>query len=439
MRIAYFSPFSPDRSGISDFSEELVFELKKWCEVDLYTCKPIENRQICREFRTFDIEQIEDESLRNSYDHLVYQMGNNKRFHGKILEKFMKYPGILEIHDFSLHHLLAESTYAEQNYDEYVRIMEYCHGEEGRKTANRFLKGDICAPWENQSSRFTVNKHLIDKAEAVIVHSDMAKQMSKGINVAKNVITIPLHTTDLMENYSDYCSQCKSKLGWDDDTVVFGSFGYATKAKRIESILEALGKIKKEGKFKFKYCIVGQVEGLPINQLIKKYDLKNEVVITGYTELDEFKLYMGACDICFNLRYPTQGESSASLHRMLGMGKTTFVTNIGTFQEYPDDVVIKIPYDRTEVDELVSQIQMLLLHNNELQMRRQKAYLYAKDNCDLKSNAKKYFDFLVDISKGQYQDDAIDELLDQMQKLGELDEKKVLQRLKELTDIQISE
>ena len=57
---------------------------------------------------------------------------------------------------------------------------------------------------------------------------------------------------------------------------------------------------------------------MPVDQLKKQYDLEKEILVTGYTTIDQFKLYMGACDICFNLRYPTQGESSASLHRMLG-------------------------------------------------------------------------------------------------------------------------
>ena len=46
MVIAYFSPFSPDRSGISDFSEELVLELSNFCQVDLYSNKSIENKEI---------------------------------------------------------------------------------------------------------------------------------------------------------------------------------------------------------------------------------------------------------------------------------------------------------------------------------------------------------------------------------------------------------
>ena len=37
MKIAYFSPMNPERSGISDFSEELVAELFKQCEIEIFT------------------------------------------------------------------------------------------------------------------------------------------------------------------------------------------------------------------------------------------------------------------------------------------------------------------------------------------------------------------------------------------------------------------
>ena len=36
MKIAYFSPFNPLKSGISDFSEELVMKLKDELFVDIF-------------------------------------------------------------------------------------------------------------------------------------------------------------------------------------------------------------------------------------------------------------------------------------------------------------------------------------------------------------------------------------------------------------------
>lgn len=418
MRVAYFSPFSPDKSGISDFSEELVMELAQWCEVDLFASKQIENPYLNEKFHVYDVEDIENDDLRTSYDHLIYQVGNNRNYHKKVVEKLLKYPGILELHDLSLHHFLAEDTYALHNYEEYVKIMKYCHGAEGELVAKRFLKGEICAPWENQSSRFTVNKHLIDAATAVIVHSDMAKQMVKGINVEKDVINIPLHTTEIIENYDAYRVQCKQELGWKDETIVFGSFGFATKAKRIEAILEALGRLSQEVEVDFKYCIVGQIDNVPVKRLVKEYNLTDKVIVTGYTRLNEFKQYMGACDICFNLRYPTQGESSASLHRMLGMGKAILLTDIGTFQEYPDDVAIKISHGKTEVQEIVEHVKELLENHDMLENIRKNAYCYAVQNCNIQRNAKRYYNFFEDITNHSYKDEYVEVLLDQMQRMG---------------------
>ena len=67
----------------------------------------------------------------------------------------------------------------QKDFDGYLRIMKYCHGREGERTAKRFLKGEIRAPWEDQSAKYTVNKHLIDQAQAVIVHSDMSKESGR--------------------------------------------------------------------------------------------------------------------------------------------------------------------------------------------------------------------------------------------------------------------
>ena len=429
MKVAYFSPFSPDKSGISDFSEELVQELAKLCEVDLFANKPITNEKIKENFQIYDVDDINDVELRNSYDHLIYQVGNNRTFHKDVVETFMKYPGILELHDLSLHHYLAEDTFVQKKYDKYIEIMKYCHGKEGEAAARRFLNGEIRAPWENQSNRFTVNKHLIDKAVAIIVHSDMARQFVKGIKPEAKVIHIPLHTTELFKDYNLHRKQCKRDLNLEGK-IVLGSFGYATSAKRIEPIIKALAEIKKQNICSFKYCIVGQVEHVPVDELKIQYDLEEEIIVTGFTELETFKKYMGACDICFNLRYPTQGESSASLHRMLGMGKVILVTDIGTFQEYPENVVFKVSHGNQEVKEIVDCLQTALSDLTSLEERRKAAYHYALQNCSLSINAQKYVKFFGDIQKGCYQEEYIEHLLDVMQSIDLLDEAYITGHLK---------
>ena len=251
MYVAYFSPLNPVKSGISDFSEELILELKKHMKIDLFTdgFKP-SNEDIIRNFDIYSIEDIENAKIRNSYDHLIFHVGNNLQFHEKIVEKFLKYKGILELHDFSLHNFIERATLGRNDINGYKALMQYCHGSQGAKKADDYFCNKIDAPWE-YPLEFPMNKHLIDNASAIIVHSDIVKQMIKGIKPNAQVINITLPTIDIIDNYDQYKELCRNKLNIDKDTLVFGSFGFATRAKRIAQILKALGRFKKRNNAKF--------------------------------------------------------------------------------------------------------------------------------------------------------------------------------------------
>lgn len=430
MKIAYFSPLSPDASGIADFAEELLPELRKHMEVDLFCRILPEKETITNNFKIYKLDDIENRELRESYDHLVYQAGNNVRFHGELLEKFKKYPGILEIHDFAMHHYLAESTFVKGDYQGYVETMAYCHSKRGEMTARKYLAGEARAPWENDALRYSVNKYLVDKATAVITHSDMAKQMIKAVSPDKKIINIPLHTPDIVENPEEYRKECRKLLGIKENLLVLGSFGYATRAKRIMEIIEALAMYKEQGGLPFHYYIVGQVEDLDIGKKVRQLGIQSQVTVTGFTDLEKFKQYMGACDICFNLRYPTQGESSASLHRILGMGKPVIVSRIGSFEEYPDEIVRKICHSHNEVNEILDAVRDMAKDREELKKRGEAAISFAGENCDLKKNGLKYAGFFKALKENTFEDTQIDRLVDALFERG-MTSKKDIARLME--------
>ena len=77
MRIAFFSPLPPARSGIADYSAALLEPLKRIAEVEVFESPPAEER-----LKEFDV--------------LLYQMGNNA-YHSSIYEYALKHPGVLEI------------------------------------------------------------------------------------------------------------------------------------------------------------------------------------------------------------------------------------------------------------------------------------------------------------------------------------------------------
>lgn len=84
--------------------------------------------------------------------------------------------------------------------------------------------------------------------------------------------------------------------------------------------------------------------------------------------------------MCVNLRYPTQGENSASLLKILGHGKPVIATDIGSFSEFPDEVVYKIGYVESEVDEIIKTILKILDENKEVKERHIINYIQ-QNNC----------------------------------------------------------
>ena len=398
MKIAFFTPLNPLKSGISDFCEELLPYLKEEMEVDLFIeeYKPT-NIEIKNSFKIRRISEFENEAVRKEYDQVIYQIGNNETCHESIYNMALKYPGIIELHDISLHHMLAATTIARGDVEKYKSIMEYCHGIGAVQEVDKFLRSEILPPWENNSLIFTVNKELIDSAKGVIVHSDYAKQMVKGVRSDVPIEVIYLHADEIDTNYIDSKMMAREQLGLLQEELIFATFGFITKPKRILETLEVLKVIKEKG-YKFKFYIVGKVaDQLNVTEVIKQNNLEDEVVVTGFVTLEKMKQLMKASDICFCLRYPTQGESSAIVHRLLGMGKIMFVTNVGTFSEYPDDVAIKINIEH-ETEEMIEKILYFLQNKDEARAYEAKALEFAIQYCTLSANAKMYKAFIENLS-----------------------------------------
>lgn len=410
MKIAYCSPFSPVKSGVSDFSEELVQELKKYVDIDLLYDTPIKNGKVASQFNFYHIDNLENDDFASKYDLIVYQMGNNYDVHKCIGDMFMKRPGVLEVHDLSLHHYIASELVVTGKVDEYVDVVRYCHGEYGVNIVREFLGGFAPTPWENHALDLTVNKHFVDKATAVIVHSDMAKQMIKAIRPDVPIINIPLHVCDLIPNTEEVKRNAKKALGIDEDCYLFGSFGFATKTKRIYQALKALSQYKEH---KFKYVVVGQEINLDTKAEAKKLGIEDKVIVTGYTSLEEYKLYMQACDVCINLRYPTNGESSANLQRILGMGIPSVITDIGTFSEYPDNCAVKVSYGENEISDILNALRLLTSSKEDYEKYKGNAIRFITENASIENNCKRYCDFFESVKKGTFvEEDSIDRILD---------------------------
>ena len=95
-----------------------------------------------------------------------------------------------------------------------------------------------------------------------------------------------------------------------------------------------------------------------------------------------------------NLRYPSAGETSGTLIRLLGLGKAVVVSNTGAFAEIPDDCCAKIDLDATE-EELLFAVLRALATDPELRRRMgENARRHIATHHSLEGSARAYADFV---------------------------------------------
>lgn len=417
MHIGYCSPFSPCKTGIADFSEELLAELKKYVQVTLFSeARPVSKSM--QQFPWHPLSDLDKSGIRQQLDLIVYQVGNNAEFHSNIADMLLKYPGVMELHDVGLHHLMAARTIAAGDQAGYLNMVRYCHGEAGLQAVQPFLRGVAAAPWETMGMAMAMNRLLVDHATAIIVHSDLARQMLLAQRISVPIITIPLHSEIFEGDLQAEQASCREQLHLPKDRLIMGSFGMATADKRIPQILRALKHFKEHDNPDFLYCIVGQAAGLQLDALVQELGLQDQVYHTGFVTLADFNRYIKACDFCLNLRYPTRGESSASLHRMLGYGKPLVASAVGTFVEYPDDIVRKVRTDEHEVDDIIQAMKEMSSDKKQLLTLGEKARRYARKHFSLATNARMYASFFEQVCQHTWQPDWTDHLVDVLLELG---------------------
>jgi glycosyltransferase involved in cell wall biosynthesis len=191
-----------------------------------------------------------------------------------------------------------------------------------------------------------------------------------------------------------------------EDIVVISAFGHIHETKRIVPIIKAFNLVKH--KFdNVRLYLVGKPSPSiadEIKNIIVSHKLDQFVYITGFTELPVFEEYIDASDICMNLRYPYNGETSASLMRILGKGKCAVINDIGSFSEVPDDCCVKLKSaenmsEEQEVEEIYNNLYKLISHPEIISHIGKNAINYAKFNLNIEKIKVQYRDFLNDQDK----------------------------------------
>ncbi|MGD0772422.1 MAG: methyltransferase domain-containing protein [Candidatus Solibacter sp.] len=373
MRVAFFSPLPPARSGIADYSEALIHSLKPLVEMEVFSGPG----------QAYDPAR---------FDIALYHVGNNPH-HTFVYETALRYPGVVVMHESNLHHLMADLTIKRGDWDGYLRECEYEGGAAALEFAGRVRKLEVGPDYEG----VRMTKRILAAARGVVVHSRYMREEVRAAGFAGPTAVIPHGAWIPQADRNGF----RHKLGLDEATPLVGIFGYLKPYKRIAESLRAFRRVLRLVP-NVKMILVGEPHPeFPVEAMIRSMDLAASVRVLGFAPIADFVGYLGACDIVLNLRFPTVGESSGTLLRSLGLGKAVMVSEVGSFQEFPDDVCLKVPVGAGEEDLIFEYLNLLVSRPDVARQLGGRARDYVARECNWAAVAAQYAGFLEAVVQGK--------------------------------------
>ena len=358
-RIAFFGPLPPLKTGIADYNEALLPWLRKDYEIDVF----LPGTRLNGSSEGFPHGDFFLRHKRMPYDLALYHMGNQPRFHEYMYGYLFQQPGAVLFHDYCLHHSRADMLLKRNMTEEYRQELQHVYPDQADRIANAaitFAAGDLLF------FHYPLFELIVQASLAAGAHTDAAVEKLQICETP--VIKIP-------------CLQMEGGTGTETGLypgkTILASFGYATQAKRISTILETIADLRVEHK-NLLYGIVGALENrVSVLRQIEALGLTESVVVTGHVEMPEFLRWMSRADIILNLRYPSAGEMSSTLIRALASAKPVIVSRLLDVQEIPENAVLRVRPDHEQKD--LRAALVALLQDPDLRNR-------------LSANARKYIE-----------------------------------------------
>jgi glycosyltransferase involved in cell wall biosynthesis len=343
-RLAVFTPLPPSASGIGQYSAELLPFLGRDLDVYLADDAP---EPVAPPAGVMPRRVAEWSARRDGYDTIIYQVGNNPD-HAYALAQAETTPGILVLHDVVLQHLqvwraLHEGPPAAARYR---AEMARRYGAVGDRAAAALLANQTP---DQPLAAFPLCETAVEQSRAVIVHNRFASELLRRYCPDAPVTVVP-HGVPLLPPGNR--AAARAALGLPQDALVVAAVGALIPEKRLEVALGAFARAL-FGLREAVFVIAGAgSRHYDPAGFIAAQGLAPVVRQLGWVDAAIFERVLVAADLCVNLRWPTGGETSGSLLRMLAAGRATIVSAAGSFTETPDDACITVPVGAGEEDAL---------------------------------------------------------------------------------------
>lgn len=419
LKIAYVSPFPPQKSGIAEYSAALLPHLSKYFDIDLFA-QPglkVSNGYLENKFSIFPWTNLRDCS--DLYDAVIYHMGNSE-FHIPMLELLQEIPGIVVNHDFYNSNLPFVKEVRTSEKGIFYKAMDESHGLRG--VIDVVQSGVDSARW-----KWPVNWTILHEAQELVIHSEHQNEL---INMFYGYGWKP--KTRIIKQIRESAEQVqisekgtlKKELGLDPETFLFCSFGFMAPTKLNNPTIRAFSRLLADSNGNITLVFVGDLEGGDYGtqtlEIIQELNLGKKVRITGFVSKDIYEKYLACADAAIQLRTDSRGETSRAVLDCMAYGLPVIINSHGSSKDYPDDVVIKLPESPSL--EVLAQAMRTLCVDNEYRVEKgQRAQRYIVEQHNPEKIAADYAQVVLNAMHNQERK-VFSPLFDAVSEIGAADD-----------------
>jgi glycosyltransferase involved in cell wall biosynthesis len=321
VKVAYYAPPLPARTGVADYAAALLAALRRHGNVEPHA-------------RRADVA--------------LYHLGNNQ-LHAEIYRRALAEPGVVVLHDAVLHHFFLGA--ADMGRAAYVEEFAYNYGEWSRSLAEELWRGRASSGFDRRYFDYPMLKRIAERSRAVVVHNPAAARLVREHAPNAAVVEIP-HLFAPPELPAEWeVARMRQSLGVPQSGFLFGLFGYLRESKRVLGILRAFAVLRRTRPDVW-LLVAGAFVSSDLERAIAPLLSSPGVIRLPYLAERDFWRAALAVDACINLRYPAAGETSGIAIRLMGVGKAVLLTNGAENVRYPEAGCLRIEPGVAEEDSL---------------------------------------------------------------------------------------
>lgn len=337
-RLAYVSPVPVAKSGIADYSAELLPELSRHYRIDIIVNQdePVQEAWIQANHTLRDVAWFRSHA--DQYDRVLYHFGNS-HFHAHMFDLLEEIPGAIVLHDFFLSGIVAHMDVTGLQPGIWARSLLQAHGWPA--VISRFTAQDTA----ETVLQYPCNLRVLQAALGVIVHSQSSRRLANdwyGQGSADDWAQIPLMRQPAV---TPDRAKARKALGVPENAFVVCSFGLLGRTKLNHRLLQAWLQSPLVKDANCRLVFVGQNEGGGYGaEMVRAIrEAGGGIEITGWVDADAYKRWLSAADAAVQLRTSSRGETSASVLDCMNYGLPTIVNAHGAMQDISEEVVLKLP------------------------------------------------------------------------------------------------